>query len=333
MTLNEVCELDFFEFLRRWGGIYTAFVAHKALMEQEGVTVYVNSLRHTDITHIHSFGPFALYKLLTGRPSVVSTHMVPQTIIGSLKAGNLLYPLVKVYLRYFYNRADTVVALSPFAKKELEDLGVKKKIVVISNPINTAMFHKNQKLREEARKEYGIADKQIVVVGVGQMIPRKGIADFISVAKILPDYTFVWIGGEPVKGLLPDSNNLLKNLPPNLILAGLQSYEKMPKFYNMADIFFFPSFQEVASMVIIEAAACNLPLVVRDLPQYEILYQDGYTGCGNVEEFSSAIQKLATDKKAYQKALEGSIRLAAKFSMSEIGQKFLALYTSLMNKS
>ncbi len=330
MSVNEICELDFFEFLRKWGGIYTAFITHKTLMEKEGERVYVNSFRRADITHIHSFGPYALFKLLTSRPTVVSSHVVPQTIIGSFKGAKLLYPIARKYLKFFYNRASVVVALSPFAKKELKDLGVRKEIAVISNPINSEMFHRDSVLRKEGRAKYSLTEDEFVIVGVGQIIPRKGVADFVAVAKKFPDYTFVWIGGEAVKGIFPSSEEVLKEAPSNMKLAGLQPYAKMSLYYNMADVFLFPSYQEVASMVILEAAGCGLPLVLRDLPQYKILYGDGYIACRKGEDFTQAIQDLAEDHAFRVKAIAQSENLAGRFTMQAIGKKFLALYNSLL---
>ena len=106
----------------------------------------------------------------------------------------------------------------------------------------------------------------------------------------------------------------------------------MGMVFNMADILLFPSYQETQGLVIIEAAVCGLPVVIRDLPEYKKEYGKGYIACSSLDEFCRAIEKLHKDKSFYQRQVLESEKLAAKFSDDIIGDKMIALYQSLLHK-
>src|ERR1035438_5579257 len=106
----------------------------------------------------------------------------------------------------------------------------------------------------------------------------------------------------------------------------------MPALYNVCDVLFFPSLQEIAAMVIIEAAACGLPLVLRDLPEYKEFYGGGYLAGRNLESFISLIKKLSENRDFYIKKSHESILLAARFNSDSIGSRMLDFYSSLIYK-
>ena len=244
MKINVISESGFFNLKEKFGGIHSAFINHVALLKKENQEVVINSLGRADIVHLHSYGPFALFKLLSSKePTVVMTHDVPKTFVDSVKGARLLMPLITAYFRFFYNHADLVMALNPFTKRELEGIGVKSKIIVLSNPVNGALFHKDENLRIKTREKYKILKNDFIVFGIGKQIPRKGIGDFLQIAKKFPDFKFFWVGGKDVEALsaqTPEQKHLIENPPQNVTLVGSVKYEETVAFYNMADVFLFP---------------------------------------------------------------------------------------------
>ncbi|HEX8932547.1 MAG TPA: glycosyltransferase [Patescibacteria group bacterium] len=333
MTINIISESVFFP--KRFGGIHTAFLNNiKMFQADKEIKVVVNSWQKTEITHVHSLWPFGVLMLITHKPSIISSHILPETFIGSYKGGSLLQIFMKYYLRFAYNRASLVIALTEKAKEQLRSLGVTSRIEIVPNPVNPEVFHKDNKLREAGRKEYNLDPEQFVVLGAGNIIPRKGIEDFIEVAKLFPNMIFIWVGGKPFLNAISATINMqqvLKEIPSNIIFVEQVVYEKMPLIYNLADAFFFPSHQEVAPMSVIEAAACGLPLLLRDLPEYRSLYQTGYCSGSEIKEFAANIEKLQKNKTFYAEKSKASYELAQKFSYETIKNKLLNLYQSLLH--
>lgn len=332
MKVNVISESQFLK--EKLGGIHSSFVNHVSLLQKKHVDVLVNSVKKADIVHFHSYGPLAFLKLITTKePKVIMTHNVPESFVGSVKGSKFFLKVITAYLRNFYNKTDLIIALNPKTKKDIEKMGVTSKSIVLSNHINEKMFKIDPKMREKGRKKYKFAPSEFVVLGVGKQIPRKGIVDFLLLAQKFPEIRFVWAGERDFKALSPESKqqkDLIQNLPSNVVFTGLVAYSEIAMLYNMADIFFFPSYQEIAPMVVIEAAACGLPLLLRDLPEYRELYQTGYIAGKNNDDFEKALKKLSQDKMYYKKQKIESAQLAKKFSSEIIGEKMLEYYSTLL---
>ena len=329
MKINLISESEFFP---KGHGVHTAYLNHVAMLKKLNIEVVTNSLKKADVVHIETIGPLGLYKLLTSKKTVVSAHVIPASFEGSLIGATYWLGAAKSYLRFFYNKASLVLAVGPKVKTQLNEIGVTQKIEIFPNAIDTIMFRNDEKLRILGRKHFGLNKDNKVVLSVGQVQIRKGIEDFIKIAQQLPKFTFIWVGNKPFKMLTAKSEELqqlLKSPPKNFILAGGVPYLRMPQVYNAADIFFLPSYQENASMAIIEAASCGLPLVLRDLAEYQLLYKEGYLNCSNNKEFKENIQGLFSDKKLFEKQSKASLLLAQKFSFEALGNKLLQYYQNL----
>lgn len=329
MKINVISESEFFP---KGHGVHTAYLNHVAMLKKLNIEVITNSLKKADVVHIETIGPFGLYKLLSSPKTVVSAHVIPASFEGSLAGTRYWLRSAKRYVRFFYNKANLVLAVAPKVKSELEKIGVTQRIEIFPNAIDTIMFKNDEKLRILGRKRFGLNKDNKVILGVGQVQPRKGIKDFIEIAQQLPEFTFIWVGSQPFGALTTQSEELqrlLKSPPKNFILVGGVPYSRMPEVYNAADIFLFPSYQENASMSIIEAASCGLPLVLRDLEEYRLLYKEGYLACSNSREFKENIQGLFSDKKLFEKQSKASLLLAQKFSFEALGNKLLQYYQNL----
>lgn len=332
MIVNVISESQFFK--ERFGGIHSAFINHIAMLKKKNIKVRVNSYKSADIVHFHSNGPFAFLKLLVSRePVVITTHVVPQTFIGSIKGAKYLMRIIQKYFTFFYNKADLILALNPKTKMDLERIHVTSKIVILSNPVNNHMFNSNKQYRKKGRKKYKIDKDEFVIIGIGKQIPRKGFDDFLLIAKKLPNLTFIWVGGKDIKAISPQTTiqkQLVSGLTSNVILTGVKKYEDMPILYNMADVLLFTSHHEIAAMAIIEAAACGLPLVMRDLTEYKMLYNKGYAKCRTLDGFQREIIRLSTDKAYYNKRKSESTELANRFNEDVITNKMIEYYKSLI---
>ena len=66
--------------------------------------------------------------------------------------------------------------------------------------------------------------------------------------------------------------------------------ERMNDIYNMADVMFLASYEELFPMTILEAMNCGLPIVVRDLEIYQTILFD-YVLKGNTDrEFKNFVK-------------------------------------------
>lgn len=334
MKVNIISETEFFAGSKNQG-VHTAYFNMVQMLKQKEVEVIINSKGKADITHIQTIGPLSLYKILSSRPTVISAHVIPDSFVGSIVLARYWYWEAKMYLRFLYNRADLVLAVAPKVKDELQKIGVNKRIEVFPNPIDTKVFKKDKKLRIEGRKILGLSETDKIVICVGQVQPRKGVSSFLETARKLTKFKFVWVGGRPMAKLTAETSKLDEELaaaPENFSIFNNIAYSQMPAVYNAADIFFFPSFQENAPMAVIEAAATGLPLLMRGLEEYKLLYPNDYL-VSDEQEFTKEIEKLLTDKKYYSTWQKKSLELANHFSFATLGDKLVNYYQELITNT
>jgi 1,2-diacylglycerol-3-alpha-glucose alpha-1,2-glucosyltransferase len=108
-----------------------------------------------------------------------------------------------------------------------------------------------------------------VVISVGHYIQRKGILDFIELARRMPSVRFFWFGyTDP--SLIPGTvRNAIAAAPDNLQFPGYVDRRALRDAYCGADAFAFLSQEETEGIVVLEALACGIPVVLRDIPVYE----------------------------------------------------------------
>ena len=318
-------------------GVHTAYVDMvEILKSSDDVEVVTNSNGKGDIFHSHTYGPYYFWKGLNYKGKrILTVHVIPDSIKGSLPFWRMLYPLVRQYFKLVYSYADICIAISPMVEKAIKDLGVKSKIVRLANPLPVERWSKTKEAKSMGRVRLGISKYEFVVLGVGQMQQRKGIEDFIEIARVFPQIKFVWVGGRPFGKLTEGINRINKKIeqaPKNIQFTGLLELSKMPEMYAAADLMLFPSYQENCPLAPIEAAAAGLPVIFRNLEEYRQLYNNPYLKASNNQEFISLINELYLDKNKYQEAQQISFNLISQFDKNVIRKELIKLYTNLLEQ-
>lgn len=317
-------------------GVHTAFLQARTALERAGVDVRVNAGPGCDIVHIETMGLRSLGRLLRTRERVVVTaHVVPESLVGSFALAPLWLPIARVYMRAFYSLADEVLAVSPDVVDGLERMRVNVPVRVVPNAIDVARFRPQPGQREEMRARLGIAADEFVAVCVGQVQPRKGVAAFLEAARALPDVTFLWVGGMPFKRLTARYHEMLRTMaeaPSNCRFVGDAPYDDMPRHYAAADCLFFPSKQETFGLAIVEAAAAGLPLVLRDLTTYRLLFGDTYLAADD-DSFVERLASLRDDASLRAYYAERAIGLASRFDTARHAQLLLLAYNQVLARA
>lgn len=327
--------------LVRKSGFLTAFHNQRRALEAAGVEVVADPGGDYEILHLHSYGPRSLYYLKRARrlkrKVVIHAHSIGSyDLRDSFTLTNLIAPLYERLLHAFYAQGDVIFTPSARARELLKGKGLRPSIEVVPNGVDVERLRPSPEKRERVRRELGLS--RFTVAAAGNVIPRKGVMDFIAVARLLPEYDFVWYGQR--------WNRLLAYHPKMermLMLAAKQPNLRFPGFardiqgaLSAADLFFFPSWGENQPMALLEAAACGLPLVVRDLPEYRGWLVEGENcllGRG-VEEFARQIQRVAEDRSLRERLAAGARRMAEEeHSLARVGARLVELYSALLQGS
>ena len=118
----------------------------------------------------------------------------------------------------------------------------------------------------------------------------------------------------------------MEQAPENVTFAGFVDRETLREAYCGADVFAFMSHEETEGIVVLEALACGIPTVVRDIPVYNGWLREGqnvYKASGT-DEFQQKAEGLLTGTLPDLTA--AGRRVAEERSLSVMGERLREVY-------
>ncbi len=322
-------------------GVHTAYEEMASALEKrddvELIRGKFGELIDCDVIHFHTIFQRTWRKLFQKGPKkVVSAHIVPASFIGSIILAKYWSFAARWYMSWYYNRADKVLAVSGMVAEALNsELKVpKSKIETFYNTIDMGRYVSTDKERQSSRKKFSLSDNSFMVLGNGQVQPRKRLDIFVKMAKALPDVRFIWIGGIPFKKLGADYNHmqkLMNNIPKNMTITGVIDHKLVRDYIIAADVFCLPAEQENHPMCVLEAASANLPIILRDIPEYHDTFKKDAILCTD-DTFVDAVKRLKSDKKFYKDQQEKTKAIAGRFDSSVAAKRLVKIYNDLINE-
>ena len=242
-------------------------------------------------------------------PAICTTHtMWTEFYKYYIPFAKLISPrVVTKFMRTFYKRFDALIAVSTKARNYTKSRKMIPKMpsVVIPNSIDNSKFaktsltaHEKQKLR----KQYGIKNKDVVLLFLGRIAEEKRVFELLKICKEIvkkcETCKVLFVGNGPAHASL--MNMSTREIDEGkIIFTGFVEWQKVHNFYEMADIFITASLSEMHSMTILEAQLSSLPIVVRDDESYYDCVFNGQNGflCKTDEEMQEKIIQLIYDEK------------------------------------
>ena len=156
-----------------------------------------------------------------------------------------------------YEKADFIQCLSQFAYKSFLDQGVGKEKVVV-NPLGVSLSSFKTDLQSvRERNKRILSGGRLRVLTVGNFSLQKGILDQIAVAKKMHQKIEFYHRG----ALSSDSSPHLKEARKYITLLPPVQQHQLSADYVEADIFLLPTLQDGFAAVLVQAAACGLPIL------------------------------------------------------------------------
>ena len=315
-------------------GIMSAYRNHKRALAKMAIPFTDDPSDGYDVLHLHWIGPKSYYHFRQakklGKPVVVTAHSTAETSKGSVTFSELFNPLVRSYMRHLYDNVDLMIAPSPYTKMLLQETGISSRIEVVSNGVDDRRFCMQGVQQGEFRRKYGL--NRFTILSVGQVIPRKGVNDFLEVADALPQFDFIWLGERlsPWLTFYPHMHRAVERAPDHVKFLGF--VEGVESAYADADLFFFPSLAENQPLALLEASSMGLPMVLRNIPAYAdwLLHGRHCFKADSIQEFVEYIRLLASDATLRRKHSQELLHLAHQHNVGFIGEQYQQLYTALL---
>lgn len=212
---------------------------------------------------------------------------------------------VKIFKKFFLRGATAYFINGTASRKNFRSYGIHgDKIFNQYMTVDVNNFIKKQtkglEIREEIRSLYNIKSNSILLNYTGRLISKKGIADLINAIKILnmKHDLFLFIIGEGI--YRAELKKISKEINDRVIFTGHVEPSELYKYYYASDIFVLPTLDDPWGLVVNEAMACQLPVIVTDAAgcSVDLIKNNGFvTKAGDVKELVDALEKLIDSEK------------------------------------
>ena len=322
------------EKMMRKSGIGRAMKHKVEALKQADVEFTFDPKDNYDLVHVNTIEPAARRMAKKAHrkniPVVYHAHSTEEDFRNSFVFSNLISPLFKKWICSSYKLGDYLLTPTPYSKQILEGYKLQRPIEDISNGIDLSRFDYNETKVQKYLDFFNLSEDDKVVISVGLYFERKGLHDFIEVARTFPDVKFLWFGHTPLASVTQTIREAIKNKPDNVIMPGYIDGDIIEGAFSKADLFFFPSYEETEGIVVLEALASKCQVLVRDIGVYDpwlVDKENCYKGNNN-DEFIQLIEGVLENKLA--PTIDQGYEVANQRSIKAIGIKLKGIYEKVI---
>ncbi|MDO5568933.1 MAG: glycosyltransferase family 4 protein [bacterium] len=315
-------------------GLGRAIQHQKKALELAGVEYTLDKNDDFDILHINTYFiesyNFAKKAKKNGKKIVYHAHSTEEDFRNSFVLSNQVAPFFKKWIMACYKLGDVIITPTPYSKNILMGYGLEPPIYAISNGIEIKKFKKNIKLGQQFRKKYNYSKEDKVIVSIGMFIERKGIVDFVELAKRLPEYKFIWFGHTSLSTVSKNVRDAVTTKLDNLLFPGYVPSNEIMGALSGADLYIFPTYEETEGIVLIEAFACSINALIRDIGVFDGWLEDGVNvyKAKDIDEFEIKIKKILTGE--LPSLVKEGRKVAEERDLTIIGNQLKHVYDNVM---
>lgn len=301
-------------------------------VEKNDIKKIINKLnkKKYDFIHIHDpYVPFVVWEIIkkTESKKIATFHSAweKNSIISFIN------PFIILFKDTFSTNFSGTIFVSKIVKKRWQELtGKKIKQAIIHNAVEKMFFPIKKKTTSD-----------IKLLFLGRLVEKKGpkylVKAFYKVIKKFPKTRLTFVGKGPMKKSL-EKYVKEKNLGNNVTFVGEITGYKRIGYYQKADVFCAPYYDEAFGITVLEAMATGTPIVgfnnsafkeiLKGYPCPELLVKPK-----DVDKLTQAIEKLIKDKNKRQEISSWLIKESKKYNWEKVAKKTEEFYYKILNKN
>ena len=273
-----------------------------------------------------------------GLPTVGTNHFMPENLSHYLHLPAFIVEWLHRWgwkqFRAVFEGIDIVTTPTKTAAKLLQQIGLRKEVLPISNGIDRSRFRPSSN-RAQLRRENGLpADKKILLY-VGRLDKEKNIdlvlLGFSRVVHTIDLHLVIaGIGAEErrLKRLM-----LALGLKEHVTFKGFVPDDTLPGLYATADCFIIAGTAELQSIVTMEAMASGLPVIGARAIALPELVQPGINGClfdpGDEAGVADCIATVFSNDSLRKEFSNGSLMIIERHDIEQTVIRFETIYRDL----
>ena len=253
------------------------------------------------------------------------------------------FALVELLKKRFLQRCQAFVVPGRSAGEYLLAHGIKDDVIFTApNAVDNDFFStRAAAIRAEAdanRVRLGLPNRYFLFTG--RLVKEKGVFDLLSaydrlVNSFREQIGLVFVGDGPCrKQLESQAATVSQQTKATIKFAGFAQREQLAEYYALADVMILPTYTDTWGLVINEAMACGLPVIVsRAAGAAGDLVRDTWNGwlvpAGDVPALTAAMQSIASQPELRATMGANSLKHVMNFSPNAWAQQ-ISLATSVV---
>jgi 1,2-diacylglycerol-3-alpha-glucose alpha-1,2-glucosyltransferase len=307
----------------------------KGALELTNIEIAKNSIDHYDVAHFISIADEMKINdaIELGKPVIFSALMCESDPVAKItevtRDGEVR--LSNRALRIL-NKVNVVIVPNEAGVKFLADSGVKTKIIVLSPGVNIARFEKNDQLEADLFYRYFRLNKLAkTVVAFGQYDSREEIRNIVEIARLCPEYKFLYFGQAKHLLLLPSKiRRLLRRSPKNLRFNPIIPEDVYRSVMMNANVFLLINRRKYNAITTLDAIAAKCQIIGLGPIDYDAkVLTKGYAYIANTLPAVAANINQFFSGELPSKAVK-AYNIAKNESLTEIGKQLEKIYMELI---
>ena len=284
-----------------------------------------------DLLHVPHYNVPVFYR---GKLAV-TVHDLTHLVLPQFLPNKAAYLYAKFLIGYAVRKAEVVFTVSENSKRDIlrfynipED-----KIAVVYNAVDSRFVHRDREDVSYLFDKYNIPRDKKVIMYVGNLKPHKNLPRLLEAYSKMngrEDTCLVLVGKAfDSEDLTPQIKAL--GIEDSVIKTGIIVDNELVDFYNLADLFVFPSLYEGFGIPPLEAMACGTPVVCSNnssLPEVvgDAAYMfDPY----DEKQIRDAMEKVLGDDSLAQSLVERGYKRVKLFTPERIENTTKAVFDKI----
>lgn len=274
---------------------------------------------------------FAQWVIPSGFWGVLTSFLTRKPIFISAQGAEFYVrnPLFRGFIRSTMQHSDKVLPVSYHMKELAKSFGIiEEKLQVVPNAVNIEVFKRVQPHQTKGKFR---------VLTIRRLVPEKRVEDllqaFSEFQKSKKDVSLLIIGDGPERSRLEDLTRSLQ-IADVVEFHGFVPNAELIRYYNLANVYVLSSIQEGLSLSLLEAMACELPIISTNIagnPEVIVHKKNGFLVSPKkpsdivkgLEFFYNNREKIAEYGKASREVVQ------EKFTSNTVAQSILNLYKEI----
>lgn len=265
-----------------------------------------------DVVHLHSSKAGILGRLVFNKSKIVYT-------VHGFDSIRLAYRKFLPLEKILQKRCSAIVGVSEYDRIHLLEEGINNNVGLVYNgiPLPKSIEKGPFTFAEKYKKK---------ILCIARLSPQKNHSLFIEIAKLLPEYAFIWIGNQKE----PE-----EKYPSNVFFIG--NLPNAGGYCKYADLFLLPSNYEGLPIVIIEAMSQGIPVVASNVGGVSEIVIDGQTGYAlenNAEVMAEKIDDILKDSAFYHNlSMNAKMFYENNLTIEKMASGYEKIFTDIFEKN